>query len=149
MNAPNVVFHEWFARVERGEVPKAPIAELLGFDIRLGAAGEASAILNVDRRFANPMGTLHGGIICDIADAAMGCAIASTLVSGESFTTLQLEASYFKPIWSARLEANARIVRRTRSIAYLECDVVDEQGSLVARASSTCMILRGADAAGR
>lgn len=148
-HAPSVEFREWFARVERGELPKPPIARLLGFDVRLGDTGQATAIIEADGRLANPMGTLHGGVICDIADAAMGCAVASTLGGGESFTTLELKANYFKPIWNARLEASARIVRRTRSLAYIECDVVDDEGSLIARVSSTCMILRGADAAGR
>ena len=149
MNAPRLAFREWFDMVARGELPNAPIARLLGFDVISAAEGEATAVIDADARLANPMGTLHGGVICDLADAAMGCAIASTLAPGESFTTNELKANFFKPIWKARLQANARIVRRTRSLAYLECDVVDEGNSLVAKTSSTCMILRGADAAGR
>jgi acyl-coenzyme A thioesterase PaaI-like protein len=43
---------------------------------------------DLDRQ-ANPMGTLHGGIPCDLADAAMGFTYASTLAEGESFTTLK------------------------------------------------------------
>lgn len=148
MNAPHVAFREWIESARRGELPRPPIAQLLGFDVT-AAEGEATAVIEADGRLANPMGTLHGGVICDIADAAMGCAIASTLGAGESFTTIELKANFFKPIWNARLQAHARIVRRTRALAYLECDVVDEKGSLVARTSSTCMVLRGADAAGR
>ena len=149
MSTPSVAFREWFDRVRRGELPPPPIAQLLGFEVTTAAEGEATAVIEADGRLANPMGTLHGGVICDIADAAMGCAIASTLEPGESVTTIELKANFFKPIWNARLEAHARIVRRTRSLAYLECDVVDQEGSLDARVSSTCMILRGADAAGR
>ncbi len=147
--SPHVSFRDWFERVARGEAPKPPIAELLGFEVSFAEAGEATAVIDADGRLANPMGTMHGGVICDIADAAMGCAIASTLGAGESFTTVELAAHYFKPVWNARLTAKARIVRRTRSLAYLECDVGDAGGSLVARVSSTCMILRGAEAAGR
>jgi uncharacterized protein (TIGR00369 family) len=146
---PHVSFQEWFGRVARGEAPKAPIAQLLGFDVTFAENGTASAVIDVDARLANPMGTLHGGVICDLADAAMGCAIATTLGAGESFTTVELKANYFKPIWQGRIEAKARIVRRTRSLAYIECDVTDADASLVARVSSTCMILRGAEAAGR
>ncbi len=142
-------FQEWLARVQRGEAPPAPIATLLGFDVIMAEGGEATAILSADHRLANPMGTLHGGVICDIADAAMGCALASTLAPGESFTTIELKANFFKPIWNARLTAHARIVRRTQSLAYIECDVTDDQVSLVARVASTCMVLRGAAAAGR
>jgi uncharacterized protein (TIGR00369 family) len=149
VSKPHVAFQEWFKQRESGQMPKPPIARLLGFDVTLADQGQASAVIEADQRLANPMGTMHGGIICDIADAAMGCALASTLTSGETFTTVEIKANYFKPIWNARLEAKARVVRRTRQLAYLECDVVDGEGSLVARAASTCMILRGPDAAGR
>lgn len=54
-------------------------------------------------RHANPMGTLHGGVLCDIADAAMGMAYASTLEEGETFGTLELKINFLKPVWNARL----------------------------------------------
>ena len=84
--------------------------------------------LQAGPRHANPMGTLHGGIVCDLADAAMGTAMASTLEDDESFTTLDLTANYFKPVWNARLEAVARVVRRTRTLGFIECEVTDESG---------------------
>src|SRR5262245_25786082 len=130
MTSPRLAFREWFDKVARGELPNAPIARLLGFDVISAAEGEATAVIEADGRLANPMGTLHGGVICDLADAAMGCAIASTLASGETFTTIELKANFFKPIWNARLVARAQVVRRTRSLAYVECDVVDEKESL-------------------
>jgi len=34
-------------------------------------------------------------------------------------------------------------------VGLVECDIVDETGSLVARASSTCLTLSGKQAAGR
>jgi uncharacterized protein (TIGR00369 family) len=95
------------------------------------------------------MGTLHGGVLCDVADAAMGLAFSATLDEGESFTTLELKINFLKPVWKARLKAIGRVVRRGRVIGLVECDVTDEGGSLVARSSSTCMILRGAQAQGR
>ena len=58
----------------------------------------------------NPMGTLHGGILCDMADAAMGCAYASRLGEGESFTTLELKINFLKPVWSGLLTARAHVV---------------------------------------
>jgi uncharacterized protein (TIGR00369 family) len=95
------------------------------------------------------MGTLHGGILCDIADAAMGVAYASTLAPGESFTTLELKINYLRPVWNATLRANGRVVQRGRTVGLVECDVFDEQQRLVARASCTCMTLRGEQAKGR
>lgn len=133
---------------ERFEPP--PIARLLGFDTPTRMAqGEAVIPMQVDGRHANPMGTVHGGVLCDLADAAMGMALATTLAEGESFTTLELKINFLKPVWEARLEARGRIVKKGRSTALLEADLTDAGGSLVARASSTCMILRGEQAAGR
>jgi uncharacterized protein (TIGR00369 family) len=98
---------------------------------------------------ANPMGTLHGGILCDIADAAMGMAFASTLAPEESFTTVELKVNFFRPIWQAQLKAEGTVVQRGRTIGYVECDITDEADRLVAKAASTCMVLRGQKSAGR
>lgn len=132
-----------------GEVPPPPVATLIGFELVHVEPGKAVVELQADGRHANPMGTLHGGILCDIADAAMGMAYASTLTAGETFTTLELKINFLKPVWTARLRAEGRVVKTGRTIGLLECDVTDEEQNLVARASSTCMILRGQKADGR
>jgi uncharacterized protein (TIGR00369 family) len=95
------------------------------------------------------MGTLHGGVLCDIADAAMGIAYASTLGEGETFATLELKINFLKPVWTEKLRAVERIVKRGKTLGLVECDITDAQKSLVARASSTCLTLRGEDARGR
>ena len=133
----------------RGEAPAPPIASLLGFTLTAVGDGEAAIELKVDERLANPMGTLHGGVLCDIADAAMGMAWASTLGEGETFTTLELKVNFLKPVWSGTLQARGRVIKAGRTVGLVECDVLDEQERLVARASSTCMTLRGAQAEGR
>jgi uncharacterized protein (TIGR00369 family) len=136
-------------RILDGEIPPPPIARLIGFHIASVKPGEAVVEFDAGEAHANPMGTLHGGVLCDIADAAMGMAFAATLDEGESFTTLELKINFLKPVWKARLKATGRVVKQGRTIGLIECDVIDEQGSLVARAVSTCMILRGDQAAGR
>ncbi len=133
----------------RGELPPPPVAQLIGFQLLDVSEGRATIFLEAGVRHSNPMGTLHGGILCDIADAAMGIAYASTLDADESFTTLELKINFLKPIWNAKLRAEGRVVKRGRTVGLTECDVLDEKGSLVARASSTCMTLRGEAAAGR
>jgi uncharacterized protein (TIGR00369 family) len=95
------------------------------------------------------MGTLHGGVLCDLGDAAMGTAFASTLGEGESFTTLELDVKYLKPVWDADLTATAEVVKRGRQTGLVECDVTDDEGSLVAKLNSVCMVLRGEAASGR
>jgi acyl-coenzyme A thioesterase PaaI-like protein len=80
------------------------MAELDG-KIAEAAAGHPDflGLLRSGPQHANPMGTLHGGVLCDLADAAMGMAFASTLAPGESFTTMALESISFalsgKRVW--------------------------------------------------
>ena len=133
----------------RGDAPQPPIARLIGFRMVSVKPGEAVIELQATEAHANPMGTLHGGVLCDIADAAMGIAYSSNLGEGESFTTLELKINFLKPVWKARLTAVARVVKQGRTVGLVECDVTDEKGSLVARVTSTCMTLRGEHARGR
>jgi len=136
-------------QVRDGTRPPPPIAALIGFTLSAVAPGEAVIELMAGRQHANPMGTLHGGVLCDIADAAMGIAYASTLAEGETFATLELKINFLKPVWTGKLRAVARIVKRGKTVGLLECDITEEHQSLVARASSTCMTLRGEEARGR
>src|SRR5436189_5514251 len=134
---------------ERARVNDIPVARLIGFEAKEIADGRATVMLAAGPQHANPMGTLHGGILCDIADAAMGMAFASTLAPEESFTTVELKINFFRPVWRAQLRAQGTVVQRGRTIGYVECTITDEENRVVARAASTCMVLRGQKAAGR
>ena len=134
---------------ERARVNDVPVARLIGFEAKETADGRATVMLAAGPQHANPMGTLHGGILCDIADAAMGMAFASTLAPEESFTTVELKINFLRPIWQAQLRAEGTVVQRGRTIGYVECDVTDEENRLVAKAASTCIVLRGENSAGR
>ena len=79
----------------------------------------------------------------------MGMAFASTLEADQTFTTVDLTINFFRPVWISQLKAEGRVVKRGRIIGYVECDVTDEKGKLVAKARSTCMVLTGKQAAGR
>ena len=140
---------ELIRMVQRGELPPPPIATLIGFTLRSIEPGRAVFDMEASARHANPMGTLHGGVLCDLADAAMGMAYASTLGEGETFATLELKINFLKPVWTGRLVATGRVVHAGRTVGLAECDVVDEAARRVARATSTCMTLRGEQAAGR
>jgi uncharacterized protein (TIGR00369 family) len=128
---------------------EVPIGKLLGLRLASSQPDHAQVELDVDRRFANPMGTLHGGVLCDLADAAMGTAFAAGLAEGESFTTLELKINFLRPVWHGTLRAQAHVVQRGRTVGLVECDVVDDRERLIARASSTCLTLRADQAAGR
>jgi uncharacterized protein (TIGR00369 family) len=134
---------------ERARTNDVPIARLIGFEAKDVADGRATVVLAAGPQHANPMGTLHGGILCDIADAAMGIAFASTLAPEESFTTVELKINFFRPVWQAKLKAEGTVVRRGQTIGYMECTITDEENRLIAKAGSTCMVLRDQTAAGR
>lgn len=132
-----------------GSIPPPPIARLIGFTLVSIEPGRAVIAFEAGDRHANPMGTLHGGVLCDISDAAMGMAYASNLKEGESFTTLELKINFVKPVWRARLRADGQVVDGGKTVGLVMCNVFDEEDRLVAHASSTCMTLRGEQASGR
>jgi uncharacterized protein (TIGR00369 family) len=137
-------------RIRSGEFPVPPIAETLGFRLIAIDVGRGEFAMEADvARHGNPMGTVHGGVLCDLADAAMGMAFASTLEEGESFTTLELKINFLRPVWRTTLTAVGEVVQRGRTVGLTACRVTDEAGRLVAQATSTCLVLRGEQAAGR
>ena len=129
-------------KVQRGEASPPPIGRLLGFVLKVIEPGRAVFEMEADERHHNPMGTLHGGIYCDLADAAMGYAYAATLGEGETFTTIELKINFLRAVQKATLTAEAKLVKAGSTFGYLECEVKDQTGRLVAKAASTCMKLR-------
>jgi uncharacterized protein (TIGR00369 family) len=126
----------------RGEQAPPPVGRLIGFALKAIEPGRAVFELEADARHHNPMGTLHGGVYCDLADAAMGMAYAATLGEGESFTTVELKTNFLRAMRTATLTAEATVVKAGASIGYVECEVKDQEGRLVAKAASTCLKLK-------
>ena len=140
---------DWLHAVIDGRVEPAPVARLVGMRFVSAERGVTVWELDAAAEHANPMGTIHGGILCDLADAAMGTAWVSTLAEGETFTTLELKINFTRPFWTGPLRAEGRVLNGGRTIGLLACDVTDADGRLIAHATSTCMTLRGDAAAGR
>jgi len=129
---------DWLA----GRVEGARVGALIGFRLTGFQDGVVRMEMDAGPQHHNPMGTVHGGILCDLADAAMGTAMAATLEEGESFTTLQLAASYLRAVREGKLVVTARIVHRGKSVGHAEAEIVDGEGRAVARLTSVCMVLR-------
>lgn len=137
-------------RMMRGEIPAPPVSGLIGFTVIAAEPGRVTCRMETDpARHGNPMGTVHGGVLCDISDAAMGLAHASLLKEGESFTTLELKINFLRPVWKATLTAIGEVVKAGSTVSLVECSITDERDRLVARCSSTCLTLRGHQAKGR
>jgi uncharacterized protein (TIGR00369 family) len=125
-----------------GTLEPPPAGRLVGFRVTGFTDGVVRTEMDAGPEHHNPMGTVHGGILCDLADAAMGTAFAATLGEGESFTTLDLSARYFQAVRAGHLVAEARVVQRGKSVGFVEADVTDAEGRTVAHFASTCVVLR-------
>jgi uncharacterized protein (TIGR00369 family) len=133
------IIQSWLA----GLSEPVPVASLVGIRIASFENGVIRLELEAGARHHNPMGTVHGGILCDLADLAMGTAFAATLEEGEGFVTLQLAANYLRAVKEGRLIATGKVVHRGRSIGYTEGEIVDAEERMVAKFTSTCMVTRG------
>ena len=95
-----------------GERPVAPIAQLPGIDIVELEIGKVVLEMEASEKLHNPIGTLHGEVLCDLADLAMGYAFFSTLEDNELFTTVEIKLNFLKPIWEGRLRAESKIIKK-------------------------------------
>lgn len=140
---------EQIRKIQSGEATMPAIGALYGMKITEVGEGTLTMEMEVDERYANAIGTLHGGVICDLADAAMGTAFGTTCEENESYTTIELKCNYLRPVWKTLLTAKAWIVSRGKTIGLVECEVRDPEKRLIAKLSSSVTVLRGEKLKGR
>jgi len=121
----------------------APVSRLIGFKVAQGSQedrelGRAVVELDVDERFHNPMGRVHGGILSALADAATGIAFGRMLDQGQDFSTVDLQIQYMRPVKSRQLIAKAWVKQRGLRIGFVQCEIRDNRDRLIASASCTC-----------
>lgn len=126
----------------KGILPTAPLADLLGMRPVSYQVGEVILEYEMKVDHTNPLGTLQGGVICSVADAAMGSSYLSTLSEGEYYTTLELKTNFLKAVRHGKLRFVGKVIKRSSTIGLTQCEVFDENENLVAFATSTCMTLR-------
>jgi uncharacterized protein (TIGR00369 family) len=121
------------------------IGRLLGMRFDEVDHGRVVVSLETRRDFANPMGTVHGGIAATMLDSVMGCAVHTTLPAGVGYTTLELKVNYIRTARTdgRTLIAEGNVVHAGRRTATAEGKVLDEDGKLVAHGTTTCLILPG------
>ncbi|MFB8041893.1 PaaI family thioesterase [Streptomyces hydrogenans] len=129
-----------WVRTYPADIPS--IGLLLGMRFEEVEHGRVTIALDTRPDFANPLGTVHGGIAATLLDSVMSCAVHTTLPAGASYTTLELKINYIR---AARpdgqtLTAAGSIVHAGRRTATAEGQVHDEQGRLIAHGTTTCMI---------
>lgn len=121
----------------QGEWEPFPLARLLGLVMKNIGPGRAVFVLQAEEQHHNPVGTLHGGVFCDLADAAMGWAFGATTSKNE-----KMKINFLRSVRTGTLTAEAKTVKAGSTLGYVECEIKDEQGQLVAKAASTCMKLK-------
>jgi uncharacterized protein (TIGR00369 family) len=125
------------------DLPAAPVAELVGFDLVELGDGRASFELDPGERHYNPLGTVHGGIAATLLDSAMGVAVHTTLHEGETYTTLELKVNYVRAITqdTGPVVATGSVIHRGGRVATAEARLTDADGRLLAHGTSTCLIM--------
>ena len=125
-----------------GETPGPPIAALLDFTIVSIAEGEVTFGCTPDESAYNPIGAVHGGLVCTLLDSAMGCAVHTTLPAGVGYTSIEISVRYLRPLFAngTAITATGRVVKPGRRVAFAEGEVRGADGKLIATAATSCLV---------
>ncbi|WP_332644917.1 PaaI family thioesterase [Aeromicrobium sp.] len=127
-----------------GKLPAPPIASHINLEIASVAPGEAVMAATPDESHYNPIGSVHGGFFATLLDSVCGCAVQTTLPVGTAYTSLDLNVSFLRGITSdtGRVVAHGRVTKPGSRAAFVEADIRDSDGRLLATATSTCLIFK-------
>jgi uncharacterized protein (TIGR00369 family) len=120
-------------------LPAPPAAELLGWELiaEHPERGEIEIAFHPDQRMLNPHGTVQGGFVAAMLDDTMGPALVSMTDGKVVPSSIDMNVSFVRPVKPGRVIGRGRVVSHGRSIAFLEAELFDEEGKLLARATST------------
>lgn len=90
----------------------------------------------------NPFGTVQGGYLAVFIDELLSTAIASVLEDGEWAMTAEFKLNFLRALPPGRIEGDARVLRRSRALAFLEARAVGADGAIAVTASSTWAVSR-------
>lgn len=134
----SIVYSAW-----KAGKPASPATRTLGIRIVKLSKGRAVLEMKVDRKLHNLSGTMHGGVMGDIADAAMGIALATTLRPEEDFTTIEFKMSFLRPHIEGPLRAVGLLAKRGRRVSFTEATLTNDEGDVIAKSSGTCLLIQG------
>jgi uncharacterized protein (TIGR00369 family) len=128
--------------IRDGELPAPPIAMLMQFDIVELAEGRVEFSCVLDESVYNPIGVVHGGLVCTLLDTVAGCAVHTTLPQGMAYTSIELKVNYLRAVHatSGPLTAVGTVVKPGRRVAFAEGEVRDAAGRVVATATSSLLV---------
>ena len=134
---------EFMRALSQGTIPPAPIAQLLGMRAVKVDVGLVVFACTPDESVYNPIGLVHGGLMCTMADSAAGCAVHTTLAAGVGYSSIDITVNFLRPVTlaSGTLTATGRVVKPGRRVATAAVEIADGAGKLVATASSSCLVM--------
>lgn len=133
---------EFLRALRDGVLPPPPIATLIGMSPVSVEPGDVVFTCLPDESVYNPIGVVHGGLVCIMLDTVAACAVHSTLPADVGYTSVEIKVSYLRPVRSGvELTAHGWVTKPGRRVAFAEADVRDPSGVLLATASSTCLIM--------
>lgn len=121
--------------------PTPPAAELLGWELVAEdpAAGTIEIVFHPDERMLNPQGSVQGGFVAAMLDDTMGPALVSMSGGKIMPRSIDLNVSFIRPVKPGRVIGRGRVVKAGRSVVFLEGELFDEAGDLLARATSSAV----------
>ena len=133
---------ETMEAIRDGILPPPPIAMLMQFDIRALEEGRVEFGCTLDESVYNPIGVVHGGLVCTRLDTVAGCAVHTTLPQGFAYTSIELKVNYLRAVHatSGPLTAIGRVVKPGRRVAFAEGEVLDAHAKTVATATSSLLV---------
>jgi uncharacterized protein (TIGR00369 family) len=140
--AATMTGREFLQAMIDGLVPPPPFAALTGADLVSVGDGVAVFRCTPDESTFNPLGLVHGGVVCTLLDSAAGCAVQSQLPAGVGFSSIEIKVSFLAPAKGATLEIEGRSLRVGRRIAFAEAHARDAGGKLVGHATTSLALLR-------
>ncbi|ABY22136.1 thioesterase family protein [Renibacterium salmoninarum ATCC 33209] len=125
-----------------GKIPPPPISGLMNMTAVSAETGLVTFACTPDESQYNPIGTVHGGLVCTLLDSVCGCAVQTTLPAGQSYTSLEIKINYLRPVLAhtGELIAVGRVTKPGSSAAFAEGEIRDQAGKLIATASSTLLV---------
>lgn len=126
----------------RGELPYAPIAKTLSFQLVEVEAGRAIFQGTPGPDHLNPMGGIHGGWYATLLDSALGCAVHTMMPAGRAYTTAELGVNLVRAIGAKapRVRAEGKVIHCGRQLATAEARLYGPDGTLYAHATTTCLV---------
>ena len=122
--------------------PPPALATVGGETFEVLGEGDVALTLVPAEHHLNPIGTMHGGIIATMLDTVAACAVQTTLAAGMGYTSLDLTTRFLRPVTmkTGRVRAVGTVVSRGSRTAMGEARLTDEDGRLLAHATSTCLL---------